>query len=57
MSGCYTSLILQMERNRQEVAPADVQHSIQNLVAHLQTRVAEIEQAIDDHVEQDPDLL
>ncbi|WP_372360350.1 IS110 family transposase [Xanthomonas axonopodis pv. poinsettiicola] len=48
--------MLLMERNRLEVAPADVQPSIQGLIAHLQARINEIQQAIDDHIDQDPDL-
>ncbi|WP_295931365.1 transposase, partial [uncultured Xanthomonas sp.] len=48
--------MLQMERNRLDVAPAQVKDSIQVHLADLQHHIAQIEQAIDDHIDQDPTL-
>ncbi|KGR42989.1 IS110 family transposase [Xanthomonas vasicola] len=48
--------MLQMERNRLEVAQANGQPSIQGLIDHLHARISEIQQAIEDHIDQDPDL-
>ncbi|MCW0378246.1 hypothetical protein NB697_001092 [Xanthomonas sacchari] len=48
--------MLQMERNRLDVAPAQVKDSIQVHLADLQHHIAQIEQAINDHIDQDPTL-
>jgi transposase len=48
--------MLQMERNRLDVATCGVQDSIQVHLTHLQACIAEIEQAIEDHLDQDPTL-
>lgn len=48
--------MLQMERNRLEVAGSAVRDSLQTHIADLQVRIAEIERAIEDHIDQDPTL-
>ena len=48
--------IEQMERNRLEVADASVQASIQSVLEHIGQEIEETLKAIDDHIDNDPDL-
>ncbi|MFZ6050351.1 IS110 family transposase [Pseudomonas sp. CR3202] len=46
----------QMERNRLDVADASVQDSIRSVLQHIERQIAETRQAIQDHIDSDPDL-
>lgn len=48
--------IERMERNRLEVADASVQASIQSVLEHVGQEIQETLKAIDDHIDNDPDL-
>lgn len=48
--------IEQMERNRLEVADASVQASIQSVLEHVGQEIEETLKAINDHIDNDPDL-
>lgn len=48
--------LTQMERNRLDVAPEAAQASIETLIEHLEGQMALIRQAIDAHIDDDPDL-
>jgi transposase len=48
--------IEQMERNRLEVADASVQGSIDSVLRHIGQQIADTLQAIQDHIDQDPEL-
>lgn len=48
--------IAQMERNRLEVADASVQDSIRSVLQHIEQQLAETVRAIQDHIDDDPDL-
>lgn len=48
--------MLQMERNRQEVADTVVQESIQSHISHIEKDIAQTRQMIKQHVDDDPDL-
>lgn len=48
--------IEQMERNRLEVADASVQESIHSVLHHVERKIAETRKAIQDHIDNDPDL-
>ncbi|MGA4637293.1 IS110 family transposase [Pseudomonas solani] len=48
--------IKQMELNRLEVADASVQASIRSVLEHIERQIEETLKAIDDHIDDDPDL-
>lgn len=48
--------IEQMERNRLDVADASVQDSIRSVLQHIERQITETRQAIQDHIDSDPDL-
>lgn len=48
--------MLQMERNRQEVADTVVQESIQSHISHIEKDIVQTRQMIKQHVDDDPDL-
>lgn len=48
--------IEQMERNRLEVADANVQASIRSVLEHIQLQIAETRKLIQQHIDNDPDL-
>lgn len=48
--------IKQMELNRLEVADASVQASIRSVLEHIERQIKETLKAIDDHIDDDPDL-
>ena len=48
--------IEQMELNRLEVSHASVQDSIRSVLQHVQEQIAETLKAIQDHIDNDPDL-
>ena len=48
--------IERMELNRLDVAQASVRDSITSVIAHVQQQIAQTQQAIRDHIDQDPTL-
>lgn len=48
--------MLQMERNRQDVADVDVQASIQGHISHIESDMAQTRRMIEEHIDDDPDL-
>lgn len=48
--------LVQMERNRLDVAPESAQASIETLIEHLEGQMNLIRQAINDHIDDDPGL-
>ncbi|MBF8743995.1 IS110 family transposase [Pseudomonas guariconensis] len=48
--------ILQMEKNRLDVAPAAVQGSIRSVMEHVELEIEETRKAIDQTIDDDPDL-
>jgi transposase len=48
--------MLQMERNRQDVADADVQESISSHISHIEKDIAQTRRTIEQHIDDDPDL-
>ncbi len=48
--------MLQMERNRVEVADTSVLQGIQDVIQTLEAQIGQVEKAIRDHIDDDPDL-
>jgi transposase len=48
--------ILQMESNRLDVAEEKVKESIQSVISHIKSQIAETKKAIKDSIDDDPDL-
>lgn len=48
--------IAQMERNRLDVADSSVQESIRSVLQHIEQQIDETLKAIQDHIDNDPDL-